>query len=167
MPVKGAGAVRFKFRNSINAFLHAKRISCILFCPEKQQQKSTRKGAIICILWNTISQKTLMQGGPGGGLGAGRCVSINGLSSTQGLTVSYFIEQLLRKDLGFLIQEPSALAIVLEKQMDRSWETLWRLEWTQGHLFTPNAITGLATPLVQLCAHACPSLPHCEALDAR
>lgn len=69
-----------------------------------------------------------MQGGPGGGLGAGRCVSINGLSSTQGLTVSYFIEQLLRKDLGFLIQEPSALAIVLEKQMDRSWETLWRLE---------------------------------------
>lgn len=40
MPVRGAGAVRFKFRNPLNAFLHAKGISCILFCPEKQQQKN-------------------------------------------------------------------------------------------------------------------------------
>lgn len=66
-----------------------------------------------------------MQGGPGGGLAAGRCVSIDGMSSTQGLKVSSFIEQLLPKDLGSLLtQKPPALAIVLEKQTDRSWETL-------------------------------------------
>ena len=55
-------------------------------------------------------------------------VSPSSLSSSQGLSC-HFIEQLQSKDLASLLMHVApALAIVLEKLADRSWETLWESE---------------------------------------
>lgn len=88
---------QFKFRNPLNAFLHAKRISCILFCPEKQQQKNQPREGLQCAYFEIPSHKDRDSGGPWWGLVAGRWVSIDGLYSIWGLKVSYFMEQLLPK----------------------------------------------------------------------
>lgn len=86
----------------------------------------------------------------------------------------HFIEQPLSEDLGsFLTQETSALAIVLERQVDRPWETLWKSERIHRSLIsaahsshpTPS-LTSLHSYFNFLHVHAL-LVPHSEILEAR
>lgn len=111
MPVKGAGAVHFKFRNSLNVFLHAKRISCILFCPEPAATKINHKRGYTLHTLKYHLRKDINAQRPWGGLVAWRFVSIDGWSSLPGLPVSFHGAAIacLKTWPSLVIQETSTL----------------------------------------------------------
>lgn len=84
--LKGAGATHFKFWNSLNAFLHAKMISCIFILPWTSSNKTNHKRVYNLDILKYYLTKDINARRPGVGLsGLGISVSINGLSPIQGL----------------------------------------------------------------------------------
>lgn len=127
MTAKGAGAIHFKFWNSLSAFLHAKRISCILILPWTSSNKIDHKSVYNLHILKYYLTKDINASRPWSSPESLADLFLYMVCLPDKAWRYHFIEQSLSEDLGsLLIQETSALATVLEKLVDRSWETLWK-----------------------------------------
>lgn len=116
--LKRAGASHFRFWNSLNAFLHAKMISCIFILPWTSSNKTNHKRVYNSHIFKYYLTEDI-QGGPGVGLsGLGICF-YHWLVSHSRPSWYHFLEQPLCEDLGsLLILETSSLYVVLENPLE-------------------------------------------------
>lgn len=122
MTGKGAGATHFKFWNSLNAFLHAKIISCIFILPRTSSNKINH--IRVCTLH--ILKYFLTKDKP---WVAWRFLFLYTVCLPfQALRYHFTSSRMWRPAFPADSGDLSALAHVLENFIDRSWKTLWKSE---------------------------------------
>lgn len=173
MTAKGAGAIHIKFWNSLSAFLHAKKISCILILPWTSSNKINHKSVYNLHILKYYLTKDINASRHWSSPERLEDLFLYMVCLPCKAWRYHFIEQPLPEDWGSLsCQETSTLAIVLETWVDRSRETLWKWErihrsraW--GLFFTPSPLSDLLHSSFN-CLHMRTLLrPHHEILEDR
>lgn len=168
MTANGAGAIHFKFWNSLSAFLHAKRISCILILPWTSSNKIDHKSVCNLHILKHYLAKDINASRPQSSPERLEDLFLYMVCLPGKAWRYHFVEQPLSEDLGsLLIQESSTLAVVLEKKLwTRIGKPLGNVKEFTGlepllPMFHTQPTLGSSCPLAStLCKSCAPFLGH-------